>query len=863
MDMRRCARPVNLRKRPSHNCGLVEPPGKCHNPSPCIMKIWQLPLLFCVCALLLPCRIEAREATLPLSRRQPVQALANVPQITVGPTDVAAELASDRKIGVTTPLRIASPAIVEITPATHGVWEAVAGGRIWRTRILSEGATDLNLGFSRFQLPEGATLHLSSETEDYTQGAFTARDNKPHGQLWTPMVPGDRLVLEMFVPADANEPELVLSQINCGYRDLFHRRNQAGTPKDAGGCNNDVICPAGQPWTNEIRSVAVYTLNGSFTCTGTLINDVAGDKRNFFLTASHCGISAANAATVVVYWNFQSPVCGQRSGGSLDQTQSGATFRMAKSDVDVTLIELEDIPDLNFRVYYSGWDRSGVAPAGAVGIHHPNTDEKSISFSTSNLTTIPSCIVDGAVAPTHWQVYWNSGVTEPGSSGSGIWDPATHKLVGTLSGGDSLCDTPFAPDCYGKFSVAWTNGTSALTRLRDWLDPANTGMAAVPGLDPLLTRLPMITSAILTSESCSNGVIDPGETVTMSFTITNAADLPMTNLVATLQSGNGVSLPSGPQIYGVLAKGTNISRSFTFNATGACGGLIVTRLQLQDGATDLGLFTNTFSLGVPNVIFAENFDGLVAPAIPAGWTNFKTGTSFFWITTNGTSGALSNSLWARDAASTTDVHITSAPIFIATTNAQVAFRHKYAFEVPAGYDGGVLEIAIGAGTFTDITNGGSFLANGYTTLISTNFGNPLAGRMAWSGAIPNFITTVARLPQSAAGQNVRFRWRAGTDRSVGAQGWFVDSLMVADGAACCVPPIAPTIVALRRVTNGGSAAIAFSFASIAGQPYQVEYKGSLNMSNWQTVQTIIGDGTLKSFTNDLTATNRFFRLRSP
>src|SRR6185436_3221069 len=98
------------------------------------------------------------------------------------------------------------------------------------------------------------------------------------------------------------------------------------------------------------------------------------------------------------------------------------------------------------------------------------------------------------------------------------------------------------------------------------------------------------------------------------------------------------------------------------------------------------------------------------------------------ISTNGVSDTLPNSLWARDVGSTTDVHITSPPIPITATNAQVSFRHKYAFEIPAGYDGGVLEVAIGAGPFTDITNGGSFIANGYTSSISTNFGNPLAGR---------------------------------------------------------------------------------------------------------------------------------------
>ena len=163
----------------------------------------------------------------------------------------------------------------------------------------------------------------------------------------------------------------------------------------------------------------------------------------------------------------------------------------------------------------------------------------------------------------------------------------------------------------------------------------------------------------------------------------------------------------------------------------------------------------------------------------------------------------------------------------------------------------------------DITNGGSFITNGYTGSISLNFMNPLAGRQAWSGATAGFITTVVRLPASAAGQNVRLRWRLGSDRSIGGDGWYVDNVFATDGPGCCSPPIAPTIIALRRLANGGNEAIAFSFASAAGQPYHVEYKGSLNVSNWQTVETIIGDGTVKSFTNDLTTTNRFFRLRSP
>src|SRR5262249_10358197 len=148
------------------------------------------------------------------------------------------------------------------------------------------------------------------------------------------------------------------------------------------------VCPIAAAWTNEIRSVAVYSINGSFVCSGTLIADAPHDFRNFFLTANHCGLTPGDAPSVVVYWNYQSPTCGTHGPGSLAQNQSGAIFRAAKFDVDFALIELDDVPDASFDVFYSGWDRSGTAPAGCVGIHHPDTDVKAISFSFNPLTTV-------------------------------------------------------------------------------------------------------------------------------------------------------------------------------------------------------------------------------------------------------------------------------------------------------------------------------------------------------------------------------------------------------------------------------------------------------------------------------------------
>jgi hypothetical protein len=806
--------------------------------------------------------LHAREATKPYSQKHGAQPLAAVPQVVVTATDVPGELARDARIGGKNPLRVASPEAVQITTVTHGAWEVVPGGQLWRLRINAPGATDLNLGFSQFQLYDGATMHLYAETEDYVQGAFTSRDNKPHKELWTPVLPGDRIVIEMFVPDGARVPELLLTKINRGYRDMFRRKNDNGTPR-IDFCDNDVICPVGDPWRNEIRSVARYMIAGQSLCSGQLINNVAGDRKNFFLTAAHCDIDAANDASLVFYWNYQSPVCGQLGGGSLAQNQSGAILRMSKVDVDVTLVELEDVPATNFNVYYAGWDRTTTPSPGAVGIHHPGGDEKSISFSSSTLVAESNCVEPNGVN-THWRVVWNDGVTEQGSSGSGIWNPVTHRLVGVLTGGSSFCDAQSSPDCYGQFAVAWASGNNAGSRLRDWLDPQNLNSNFVAGLDSVAAPAAptaKVVGATIAAENCTpgNGALDPSEGVTVSITVTNSGTVALTNLLGVLLPGTGVTLPGATQSFGALpVGGAAVSRPFTFVATGACGGTVSVRVQLQQGVLNLGIFTNTFVIGVPNTSFAQNFDSMSVPSLPAGWITSSTNAGANWISTSAQRDTLPNSIFTTAPGAEGDSVVTSPSFGITTTNAQVSFRHRYDFENT--YDGGVLEISIGAGPFVDVLSaGGIFLAGSYTATIDPDFGNSLGGRMAWSGLTASFITTTVRLPVSTAGQSVRLRWRMGTDRDNAGTGWYVDSLVVGDGISCCSGLRAPNIVNVRQVGDN----VAFSFQSVLGQNYQVEAKGALDTAIWQTLQTIVGDGTVKHFTNTLTPTNRFFRLRSP
>ncbi|MEA2600211.1 MAG: hypothetical protein QOF89_1203 [Acidobacteriota bacterium] len=110
-------------------------------------------------------------------------------------------------------------------------------------------------------------------------------------------------------------------------------------------------------------------------------------------------------------------------------------------------------------------------------------------------------------------------------------------------------------------------------------------------------------TATVNAESCGtgNGAIDPGETVTLNLPLSNIGTADSVNLVATLLASGGVTSPGPAQTYGALTVGSPaVSRPFTFVAAGTCGGTLTATLQLQDGATNLGTVTFTFSLGKLN-----------------------------------------------------------------------------------------------------------------------------------------------------------------------------------------------------------------------------------------------------------------------
>ena len=405
----------------------------------------------------------------------------------------------DRKPGpyryaVVVPLSAAQSKV--LSPSSGGQWQDIKGGlKLWRGEVRAVGAHSVDVTLQPFRLPHGASLKIFSADRKISWGPYTDQDNNPAEALATPVVPGELLRLELSVPtAQLPFVRLAVRSVNHGYRGFDFSGGQV-IPK-AGGCETDVVCPEGNPYRDQIRAVASYTVGGGF-CTGTLINNTRQDRSPLFLSANHCVDSQSDANTVVAYYNYQSAVCRQRQQGNFPPlpqnataTQSGTTVLATTRRSDVTLMRFNSAVPAAANAFWDGWDRRDIAPPSAVVIHHPLGEEKRISLENNPTTINPNRqIIQSIDLPAGASLVvqnWDVGTTEGGSSGSALLTQDTKRIVGTLSGGDALCAGPVnngGQDYFGRLFTGWEGDGFAGARLREHLDPTGTGAAVLDGID--------------------------------------------------------------------------------------------------------------------------------------------------------------------------------------------------------------------------------------------------------------------------------------------------------------------------------------------------------------------------------------------
>ena len=425
-----------------------------------------------------------------------------------------------------------------------GQWDILENGdRIWRILINSPEALSLNFIFDNLYIPKGASLYLYNDQKTDLLGAYTEKQNQDGGILGTWLVQGDSVWIEYYEPQNVvGQGTLHIAKATHGYRnaDTF---NQAKGLNDSGNCNLDVDCSIGDDWEelkeHNKRSVGILLSGGSGFCTGALINNTQNDGTPYFLTADHCYSNPA-AWSFRFGWISPNTVCAtteNSSNGPTNMTISGATLRARDAGSDFALVEINsEIPEDWDRVF-AGWDKSDNFPEYQVGIHHPSGDVMKVCRDND-----PATKEFNAGAQT-WEIVgglqggWEIGVTEPGSSGSPLFDQE-GRIIGQLYGGGAACSGTNDNDqfdYYGRVGVSWEGGGTSSTRLRDWLDPQGSGNDTMDPY-PTLTSFPY-DSGVSSIDSPNDGILSSNELITV--TITNYGENSISNFDVSYQIDGG------------------------------------------------------------------------------------------------------------------------------------------------------------------------------------------------------------------------------------------------------------------------------------------------------------------------------------
>ena len=285
-----------------------------------------------------------------------------------------------------------------------------------------------------------------------------------------------------------------------------------------------------------------------------------------------------------------------------------------------------------------------------------------------------------------------------------------------------------------------------------------------------------------------DGVLDAGETGTLTITLRNTGSTTLSATTATVSSSHpAILIPSGAISFPASAPFGTTAATVSVQLGPVTG---IQSLPVTIAFDDPG-FAIPGAVSVP-LAQRGNYDDLpntsasddVESAVPR-WTpshNLALDGSEPWRRLEVTP---SDHRWlGPDSNELADHYLVSPALNVASSGSfSFTFSHRYSFEFDPTtfYDGGVIEISTNDGA--SWSNIGAFASPGYTGVLVSAGGNPLAGQSAYAGTspgYPGFSTVTVNLGTAYQGQTVRIRFRIGTDPSVGAPGWEIDNLVFAN-----------------------------------------------------------------------------------
>ncbi len=437
---------------------------------------------------------------------------------------------------------------------------------------------------------------------------------------------------------------------------------------------------------------------------------------------------------------------------TLSSSTGGATLG-TPSAAAVTIQDNENPPSLAITSISVGEGKSAATPVFFdVSLSVPSGRTTTVEFATTDLTAI-------------------AGEDYVATNGTLVFAPGeTLKYITVQIIGDTV------PEPDETFQVNLSNATNAMIAV-------SAGTCTIIGNDDP-DQAPLLAMQRVTmndSGGNTNGVAEPGENIVLRVVLANTGPVAATGLDAKLATTTpGVSITHNNSGYGnipILGSRTNtVAFQFFVDGSVPCGTPIDLTLTVTNnaGATN---FSFQIVLGFAQVFYDNTESG------PANWSHSAPTGLDTWAILADLNAVTPFRAWhSEDVDTISDQRLVLNPITVPLgSNQRLRFWHTYAFE--RGFDGGVIEISTNGGaTYSDL--GPLILSGSYNGAISTLYGNPIAGRSAWTGGNIGAMTEVAVDLSAYAGQQVRLRWRMGSDSSVARPGWSIDNVRVTVEVGC-------------------------------------------------------------------------------
>jgi hypothetical protein len=339
---------------------------------------------------------------------------------------------------------LAPAGVAGALPLGGGVLERATDGSgsgsgrwIWTASFSSDGAQALRLHVGDAWLPPGSRVFLyGPQGEVFGPYAFDG-GTRPEG-FWSNTVFASKAILRVEV-AGADPARLALARLSIDT--LVHIEHPwvatvhpvsasagpAGAPQvrlKSDTCFVDATCVAPSDFPNiDAASHAVAQLNfvdtdGSFICSGGLLNTTTSNMVPYLLTANHCFSTQSAATSLEAFFDYKRASCnGLEPPPNGFPSTLGSTLLATSKTSDFTFLQLsEDPPDDSVFLGWTTGDYAHVDSTVLYRISHP--DGRPQFFSKHQIEADPSAICSGFDQGNFIYEQDIEGGTGGGSSGS-------------------------------------------------------------------------------------------------------------------------------------------------------------------------------------------------------------------------------------------------------------------------------------------------------------------------------------------------------------------------------------------------------------------------------------------------------------